>query len=210
MILTIFAQYWVISQYTLNSCNFLLKIFNLLVNIGQKVLSSMVGHQRSEYLRIILNLLFIVLVLIFWILSESKSTVVYKRYNVLRIPKNIARGKIWHRRVSNHDPWSWFCWFLLFCCWFCWLQIKEGNIVFLCSCKCHTTTNLFKVQTLKVGNQLENFLLFCPLEQSCDIRGKRLTFTQAKDNQPDFKTTKIWNFTNWNFYKSFFSLQFQG
>ena len=110
--------------------------------------------------------------------------------------QKILRGKIWHRRVSNHDPWSWFFWFLLFCCWFCWLQIEEGNIVFLCSCKCHTT-NLFKVQTLKVGNQLENFLLFCPLEQSCDIRGKRLTFTQQKTTNQISKQQKSEILHNW-------------
>ena len=79
--------------------------------------------------------------------------------------------------------------FVGFSVWFCWLQIEEENIVFRCSCKCHTT-NLFKVQTLKVGNQLENFLLFCPLEQSCDIRGKRLTFTQQKTTNQISKQQK--------------------
>ena len=100
----------------------------------------------------------------------------------------------WYRRIDNHEVGS--CWFL------CFLQFgEEENIVFLCSGKCDTT-NLFKVQTLKVGNQLENSLLFYPLEQSCDIRGQTFDIHAAK------KTTnhisKQQSFTNLSFHKRFF------
>ena len=185
MKLTIFAQYWVISQYNY-SCNFLLKIPNLLVNIGQIVLSSMVGQWSSE-IRIYSDHTISCLTCWsfgFWARVRAqlsvKGIMSYQYQKIWRGENMTERSKLsWSQKLV-----------LLFCsCWFCWLQIEEEDIVFLCSCKCHTT-NLFKVQTLKVGNQLENFLLFCPLEQSCDIRGKRLTFTQAKDNQPDFKQQK--------------------
>ena len=102
----------------------------------------------------------------------------------------------WYRRRDNHEVGS--CWFLC-CC-----NLEKRYLVFLCSGKCDTT-NLFKVQTLKVGNQLENSLLFYPLEQSCDIRGQTFDIHAAKKTTNHIsKQRKWWSFTNLNFHESFF------
>lgn len=171
-----------------------------MVKIGQIVSSSLVvgHHQGSKYFQILINIFqhFHVDLLTFEREQVQLSVIIW----VVECLNDKYQDILWKCVRSPADIEDYILFSVGFC-WFCWLLVvfvgflvvfafwrRECSFSLLLQVSQCVYTNLFKLW--KLGNQLENSLLFCPLHQSSDIRGQRLTFAQAKDNQPDFKITK--------------------